>query len=175
MMTLSGNILTPSGFVQGALVFGPTGRIESIQGSPVSEAAAKASGLPWVLPGFIDLHAHGAGGRDIMEGGDAATVVSQMHARHGTTSMLGTTMTAPMEDLVVAMSAMTEVCQQRAPGGARLLGVHLEGPYINEGRLGAQPPFARPVQSDELAALNALAPIRLITLVSRSAGQYGAD
>lgn len=164
MMTLSGNILTPSGFVQGTLAFGSTGRIESIQGTPISEAAAKSSCLPWVLPGFIDLHAHGAGGRDIMEGGDAARIVSQMHARHGTTSMLGTTMTAPMEDLVVAMSAMTGVCQQRAPGGARLLGVHLEGPYINEGRLGAQPPFARPVQSDELAALNVLAPIRLITL-----------
>ena len=164
MHQLHGNILTPCGFVQGALVFGRTGRIESIQGFPISEEAAKASDLNWVLPGFIDLHAHGAGGRDIMEGGDAAQIVSQMHARHGTTSMLGTTMTAPMEDLVVAMSAMTRVCQQREPGGARVLGVHLEGPYINEGRLGAQPPFARPVQSDELAVLNALAPIRLITL-----------
>ncbi len=164
MMTLSGNILTPTGFVQGAMLCGPTGHIDSIQGAPISEAAARVSGLPLILPGFIDLHAHGAGGRDIMEGGDAARIVSQVHARHGTTSMLGTTMTAPMEDLVVAMSAMTEVCQKRAQGGARLLGVHLEGPYINEGRLGAQPPFARPVQSDELAALNALAPIRLITL-----------
>ena len=164
MMTLSGNILTPGGFVQGTLVFGPDGRIESVQGESISEDAAKVSGLPWVLPGFIDLHAHGAGGRDIMEGGEAARIVSQTHARHGTTSMLGTTMTAPMDDLVVAMSAMTDVCQQRAPGGARILGVHLEGPYINEGRLGAQPPFTRPVQSDELAALNALAPIRLITL-----------
>ena len=170
MMTLSGNILTPSGFVQGALVFDPMGRIESIQGTPVSEEAAKASGMPWVLPGFIDLHAHGAGGRDIMEGGDAACIVSQMHARHGTTSMLGTTMTAPIEDLVVAMSAMTELCQRRASGGARFLGVHLEGPYINEGRLGAQPPFTRPVQRDELAALNALAPIRLITLAPEVSG-----
>jgi N-acetylglucosamine-6-phosphate deacetylase len=164
MMILSGNILTPSGFVRGTLVIGANGRIEGIEGSPVSEEAAKVSGQPWVLPGFIDLHAHGAGGRDIMEGGDAARIVSQIHARHGTTAMLGTTMTAPIEDLVLAMSAMKDVCQQRAQGGARLLGVHLEGPYINEGRLGAQPPYARPVQSDELAELNALAPIRLITL-----------
>ena len=104
MSPIAGNILTPSGFVHGSMAFTPEGRIQSIQGQAISEDAARASGQPLVLPGFIDLHVHGAGGRDIMEGGDAATVVSQMHARHGTTSMLGTTMTAPMEDLVVAMS-----------------------------------------------------------------------
>ena len=128
---------------------------------------------PIVLPGFIDLHVHGGAGHDIMEGGDAALHVATLHARHGTTSMLGTTMTAPMEDLVVAMSAMTELCKQRAHGGARLLGVHLEGPYINEGRLGAQPPFARPVQSDELAALNALG-FAKTRVVGNTVGQASA-
>jgi N-acetylglucosamine-6-phosphate deacetylase len=165
-----GNILTPNGFVHGSLAFTSEGRIARIQGKAISEEAARASGDPLVLPGFIDLHVHGAGGRDIMEGGDAAVRVSQVHAQHGTTSMLATTMTAPMEDLVSAMQALTDICQTRAPGGARVLGVHLEGPYINDGKLGAQPDFARPVATEELSQLNALAPIRLITMAPEVPG-----
>ncbi len=171
MMTqVFGNILTPSGFVNGSIAFTAEGRIERIQGKSISEEAARASGDPLVLPGFIDLHVHGAGGRDIMEGGDAAVRVSQVHAQHGTTAMLATTMTAPMEDLVSAMQALTGICQQRAPGGARVLGVHLEGPYINDHKLGAQPDFARPVAVDELSQLNRLAPIRLITMAPEVPG-----
>jgi N-acetylglucosamine-6-phosphate deacetylase len=113
---------------------------------------------------------HGAGGRDIMEGGDAAVRISQVHAQHGTTSMLATTMTAPMEDLVSAMGALTSICQKRAVGGARVLGVHLEGPYINDGKLGAQPDFARPVATEELRQLNTLAPIRVITMAPEVPG-----
>ena len=165
-----GNILTPGGFVHGSIAFTPEGRIARIQGKAISEEAARASGDPLVLPGFIDLHVHGAGGRDIMEGGDAAVRISQVHARHGTTSMLATTMTAPMQDLVSAMQALTGICQTRAPGGARVLGVHLEGPYINDGKLGAQPDFARPVATDELNQLNALAPIRVITMAPEVPG-----
>jgi N-acetylglucosamine-6-phosphate deacetylase len=123
-----------------------------------------------VLPGFIDLHVHGGGGRDVMEGGDAAQRVSQCHARHGTTSMLATTMTAPLSDLVTAFSGLTDACQQRPTAGARILGVHLEGPYINDSKLGAQPPFARPVQMAELDALHRMAPIRLITLAPEVPG-----
>jgi N-acetylglucosamine-6-phosphate deacetylase len=170
MNPVFGNILTPSGFVSGAIAFTPEGRIERIQGKAISESAARASGQPLVLPGFIDLHVHGAGGRDIMEGADAAIRVSEVHAQHGTTSMLATTMTAPMEDLVSAMQALTGICKQRTSGGARVLGVHLEGPYINDNKLGAQPAFARPVQIEELSRLNALAPIRLITMAPEVPG-----
>jgi N-acetylglucosamine-6-phosphate deacetylase len=84
--------------------------------------------------------------------------------------MLATTMTAPMEDLVAAMQALTGICHVRHPGGARVLGVHLEGPYINDGKLGAQPAFARPVEIDELSRLNQLAPIRLITMAPEVPG-----
>ena len=170
MSPIFGNILTPNGFVSGSMAFTPEGRIDRIQGKAISEEAARASGQPLVLPGYIDLHVHGAGGRDIMEGGDAAARVSQVHAQHGTTSMLATTMTAPMEDLVSAMQALTGICQKRQPGGARVLGVHLEGPYINDGKLGAQPAFARPVEVDELSQLNQLAPIRLITMAPEVPG-----
>lgn len=169
--TLAGHVLTPSGFITGHITFGADGRISAIDGTPADEQAVRDdTRLPLVLPGFIDLHVHGGGGRDIMEGGDAVHRVAELHAQHGTTSLLATTMTAPMSDLVTAFTALGPACAQPQPGAARVLGVHLEGPYINAGKLGAQPNFARPAQADELRELNALAPIKLITLAPEIPG-----
>lgn len=168
--TLDGHLLTPTGFVRGQMAMTADGRIAGLQGQAVTEDEVRNSSLPLVLPGFIDLHVHGGGGRDIMQGGDAGMRVSETHARHGTTAMLATTMTAPKEDLVFALTALQRVCSERAAKGARVLGVHLEGPYINDEKLGAQPDFARPVQLDELNALNQLAPIRLITMAPEVPG-----
>ncbi len=167
---IEGHILTPTGFVQGALTLDAQGRIAGINGTPVATAAVRDSGVPIVLPGFIDLHVHGGAGHDIMEGGDAALHVATLHARHGTTSLLATTMTAPQSDLDTAFAAMGPLCAKRAPNAARVLGVHLEGPYISEARLGAQPPFARPASFDEIHRLHAMAPIRLITLAPEVGG-----
>ena len=164
MPVQSGCILTPAGFVLGQLSVNAAGRIEGISGTAVDLASVRDGCHPIVLPGFVDLHIHGGAGHDIMEGGDAARHITQLHARHGTTSLLATTMTAPLADLQTAFAALGPVCAQRPIGAARVLGVHLEGPYISEARLGAQPPFARPVSLPEIEALNALAPIRLITL-----------
>lgn len=168
--TLHGHILTPQGFIRGALSTTPEGRIASITGEPVDSRTVRDSAEPIVLPGFIDLHVHGGAGHDIMEGGDAALHVATLHARHGTTSLLATTMTAPQSDLDAAFAAMGPLCRQRAPNAARVLGVHLEGPYISEARLGAQPPFARPASFDEIHRLHAMAPIRLITLAPEVGG-----
>jgi len=167
---LKGHVLAAQGFVDGTVEFDDAGRVARVTGSPVDERAVRDSRQPIVLPGFVDLHVHGAGGRDIMEGGDAAVRVARAHAAHGTTALLATTMTAPMTDLEVAFSGLRSTCAERAPGSARVLGVHLEGPYINAGKLGAQPDFARPVSLDELARLHAMAPIRLITLAPEVAG-----
>lgn len=167
---LQGKVLTPQGFVEGRIEFGADGRIAQIEGTPIDVRKVRDKAGPIVLPGFIDLHVHGGGGHDIMEGGDSAARVSELHARHGTTALLATTMTAPMSDLELAFAGLKSVCAVRSPKGARVLGVHLEGPYINGGKLGAQPNFARPVQTAELARLNELAPIRLITLAPEIAG-----
>ncbi|HSW04501.1 N-acetylglucosamine-6-phosphate deacetylase [Aquabacterium sp.] len=166
---LEGHILTPRGFVRGTLSV-DDGRISALQGEPRNEYAVRHEGLPIVLPGFIDLHVHGGGGSDTMEGGDAVERIARLHARHGTTSLLATTMTAPHDDLVTALTAMGSICEKRRPGTARVLGVHLEGPYINAGKLGAQPDFVRPGSVEELHQLHALAPIRLITLAPEIPG-----
>jgi N-acetylglucosamine-6-phosphate deacetylase len=83
-------------------------------------------------------------------------------------------MTAPLEDLRASLAPVGALCRDGAPGAARVLGVHLEGPYINAGKLGAQPDFARPVAIDELQALEALAPIRLLTLAPEVPGNLDA-
>ncbi len=168
---IDGFVLTPGGFIRGVLQH-DKGRIVRIDGSAVAEHEVRhgAQDLPLILPGFIDTHVHGGAGRDTMEGGDAAARLAQLHARHGTTSLLATTMTAPLDEIRQAMRALAPTCVERPAGGARVLGVHLEGPYINPGKLGAQPDFAKAASIDEIRALHALAPIRLITLAPELPG-----
>jgi N-acetylglucosamine-6-phosphate deacetylase len=166
---LTGHVLTPQGFIRGTLSV-VDGRIAAIEGQAISEGEARLSAEPLILPGFIDLHVHGGGGFDTMEGGDAVAEIARVHARHGTTSMLATTMTAPMADISQAMAALAAACRTHQLGGAHVMGVHLEGPYINPGALGAQPDFARPASVDEVKALHAIAPIRLITLAPELPG-----
>jgi len=74
---VAGNVLTEEGWVRGELHF--EGRVIDING--VSTDPAENSD-DVILPGFIDLHVHGGGGRDIMDAGDAVHVISRMHARH---------------------------------------------------------------------------------------------
>ena len=162
---ISGNILTPDGWITGSISFGE--KIATITGE---QCDPDANGDFYILPGFIDLHVHGGGGADIMQGGDAANVVAAMHARHGTTSLLATTLTAPPDQVFAAMSAIGRACRQRGRGAARILGVHLEGPYINAEKLGAQPDYARVASMAELRDLGGLAPLRLVTVAPEIEG-----
>lgn len=167
--TIEGHILTPQGFVQGRLVH-ESGRVLRVEGAAVPPEAARQHARTLVLPGFIDLHVHGGGGADTMEAGEAIERIAGMHVRHGTTSLLATTMTAPMGEIEAAMRAIGPSCRARPAATARVLGVHLEGPYINPGKLGAQPDFARATSVEEILSLHALAPIRLITLAPELPG-----
>ena len=169
MNAMEGHILTPQGFMRGLLTHA-NGRITAIHGTLVDDTTARASELPLLLPGFIDLHVHGGGGHDTMGGGSAARHIARLHARHGTTALLATTMTAPLAEIETALRALAPLCHSRPAGTARVLGVHLEGPYINPGRLGAQPDFAATATLADVLALHALAPLRLITLAPELPG-----
>src|SRR5471032_2797903 len=162
---IKGNILTSAGWVRGEINFDE--RIAAIHGASVDPLLNDDD---YIIPGFIDLHVHGGAGKDIMEGGDAVHAIAAIHARHGTTSMLATTMTAPPEDNDHALKAIGEAANNRRSGGARVLGAHLEGPYINSGKLGAQPNFARAAKLADVERLATFAPLKLITVAPEIAG-----
>ena len=160
-----GTILTEQGWIKGSIRFDQ--RILAVEGEPLN---APEPGDTLILPGFIDLHVHGGGGRDIMDGGDAVDTVARLHAQHGTTSLLATTMTAPQNDLDTALHGIAEAVAQRQPGRSRVLGVHLEGPYINPGKLGAQPDFVQTATLEAIQRMQAIAPLRLITVAPEMEG-----
>jgi N-acetylglucosamine-6-phosphate deacetylase len=166
---LNGLILTPAGWRHGTLTH-EGGRIVALQGEPVGDEAWRGSAEPIVLPGFIDLHVHGGGGADTMQAGAAIETIARTHARHGSTALLATTMTAPRGEIETALRALARACKARSEGGARVLGVHLEGPYISPDKLGAQPAFALTPSAAEILALHALAPIRVVTLAPELPG-----
>ena len=173
MNSVEGLILTPGAWLRGRLTH-DAGRILALQGESVGEDAWRTSSEPILLPGFIDLHVHGGGGADVMQGGDAVHTLARSHARFGTTALLATTMTAPRAEIEAALRAVAGACVTRSEGAARVLGVHLEGPYISPDKLGAQPAFAVAPSAAEILALAKLAPIRVVTLAPEMPGALEA-
>lgn len=93
-----------------------------------------------LVPGFIDMHIHGANNSDVMDATvEALTNISQSLAKEGTTGFLATTMTASQKDIEKTLTTVRDFMkQQNANSGARVLGVHLEGPFLSPKKVGAQ-------------------------------------
>lgn len=111
------------------------GSPEKIDTDEIIDAAGK-----YVSAGFIDLHTHGAGGADLMDGTvDAYLTVARTHARYGTTTFLPTTLTCPDDELFRTFDTIKEARRLNV-NGARMAGFHLEGPYFTYSQRGAQDP-----------------------------------
>lgn len=94
----------------------------------------------YLAPGFIDIHIHGGGGYDFMDGTEEAFIqIAKTHAGFGTTSLVPTTLTTTMERLEETLRSYESV-KQNDHDGADLLGIHLEGPYFAMSQRGAQDP-----------------------------------
>lgn len=118
-----------------------------------------------LLPGFIDLHVHGAVGHEAMDASpEGLREMARFYARHGVTAFLPTTWTASREAILRALQVVAENVG-RAPGGATILGAHLEGPYLNPAKCGAQPPrHIRRVEQAEALEFLDTGIIRLLAL-----------
>jgi N-acetylglucosamine-6-phosphate deacetylase len=118
-----------------------------------------------VLPGFIDTHVHGAMGADTMDASaESLRTMARFFAAHGVTSFLPTTMTAPAGSINAALDAVSAELQVH-PVGARILGAHVEGPFINPKRCGAQSPeFMRAADPSEYLPWFESGVVKLITV-----------
>ena len=162
---LRGLILTPAGLQRGIIRFGE--RIEELEPADVDG--------PLILPGFIDSHVHGGGGGDTMDGAEGVRTMAAFHLRHGTTTILPTTMTNPWERVLAALEGVSEV--RREPG-AELLpdipGAHLEGPFISPDRLGAQPPCTLTPEPELVTRVLETGVVRVVTLAPEVPGALEA-
>jgi N-acetylglucosamine-6-phosphate deacetylase len=147
---LTGRALTPYEEIADVVVLVEDGRIVTIGprnriAIPAGASRYEARGLT-LAPGFVDVHIHGAGGHDVMEGtAEALSAVTRAVAQHGTTSLVATTVTAGAEETCRAVGGIAQWLKSEAgaPQGdvpqAEILGVHFEGPFINPTRRGVHP------------------------------------
>lgn len=128
-----GRVVTPDG-VRDADVVVRGHRIVAVDAPSARGEEAEVVDLAgrWVLPGFVDLHVHGGGGAQCnTAAADDVQRVARFHARHGTTSLLATTVAAAVDDLLAALSAIGAAAAAPTADGAEVLGAHLEGPFLS--------------------------------------------
>lgn len=139
---LKGNLVADGQELHNGLVVVGNGTI-----SYAGKADAYGKALPdhvvtvedgWICPGFVDMHMHGIDGYDTMDGTpESLQAISTALARHGVTSFLATTMTAPYDQLEKVLVNIAQNSREGLPG-AQAIGIHLEGPWINPRYKGAQ-------------------------------------
>jgi N-acetylglucosamine-6-phosphate deacetylase len=192
---VAARVATPTELLENAFVVIEGGSVSEVGfGAPPTTATAVDLGDMLVAPGFVDLHVHGGGGAQVncatREEVEASVgSMARFHARHGTTSLLATTVSDSPEALRVAVEGVAAVVtaqqgdlrrgdlrrgdpSQDGPG-AVVLGSHLEGPWIARSRAGAQfVPALRPPSVDELDELVALGngTLRLVTIAPELEG-----
>lgn len=148
----NGRIITPYRIIEGGTVLVTGDTITSVSEGDVDFEDAieiDAEGR-YVSPGFIDIHVHGGGGYDFMDGTEEAFLgVAAMHARYGTTAMVPTTLTSGKDDLLRTLDLYDQASHKNG-SGAQFLGMHLEGPYFAMNQRGAQDPsFIRDPDPEE--------------------------
>lgn len=153
----TGRWWAPGGFVTG--ICRHDSRVHAIDALP----SATPGPLSTFLPAPVDLHIHGGGGFDCMAGDDALRGMLRAHAVHGTGALLATSVTAPFSDIADFTHSVARVMADPDSRSARLLGAHLEGPFISPKKLGAQPAFACPVNVDQAESWFDTGVVRLIT------------
>ena len=113
-----------------------------------------------IIPGFIDLHCHGGYGFDVMDGSNSIVSMSKYHLNHGTTSIMPTTWTNSFEETYKALEGFNDILKYNT----NILGIHLEGPFINQNKLGAQPNLTQKPSEEFIKKILEISKIKIITL-----------
>nr|WP_294873206.1 N-acetylglucosamine-6-phosphate deacetylase [uncultured Pedobacter sp.] len=138
----NGKIITPHRIIKGGCIIIERGKILEVSTSDIHVEGAleiNARGN-YIAPGFIDLHVHGGGGHDFMDNEpDGFLAIAELHAKHGTTALMPTTLSSEHQDLLDTLSVY-ETADVRNVKGAQFIGIHIEGPYFSMEQRGAQDP-----------------------------------
>ena len=160
-------LISPDVEIEGGSLLMENGRISAVFGAgealPGADRVIDAGGRI-VMPGFFDIHCHGADGHDVCDNSlEAIRHIARRKLQEGVTTWLPTTLTQPQDKLeeIAAQCALymanPEFC--RAPG------LHVEGPFINKKNAGAQnPEFVRPPNFEELKRLHDIAKVLIVSL-----------
>lgn len=177
-------ILTPEEELSDSIIVVEDGRITAMGHRdevrvPAGAADFVASGMT-VVPGFVDVHIHGAGGHDVMQGtARALDRITSTVALHGTTSIVATTVTAPIEETCRSLEGVASYIHAHATpdysgsAAAEVLGIHLEGPFVSKAKRGVHPlkSIAEPsveVLKKLLAAADGL--VKIVTVAPELSG-----
>ena len=138
----NGKVITPSGIINNGSILVTGDAITAVAEGDIeiADVIEIDANRNYISPGFIDIHVHGGGGHDFMDGSEEAFLkIAETHARHGTTAMLPTTLTSEKEGLLQTLEQY-EQANKKNTTGAQFIGIHLEGPYFAVSQRGAQDP-----------------------------------
>ena len=135
-MELRGNLILPDRMIRNGTLVVSGGVIEAV----LPGSGAEERPLPYIAPGYIDIHNHGALGHDYMEAEeDVFRSVAAYLASHGVTSAQCTTVSAPVAQIRQVFDAYRHYQKQSKTDRCRYVGIHIEGPFISPAARGAHP------------------------------------
>ncbi|WP_156754566.1 N-acetylglucosamine-6-phosphate deacetylase [Actinokineospora pegani] len=165
-----GRLVTPDGVLDDGWLLVEDGVIAALGtgAAPRTGEVVDAAGS-WVVPGFVDIHCHGGGGSAFTDPDPAAVrAAAAAHAAHGTTTMLASLVSRPVEELASQVAALREQVEDGV-----VAGIHLEGPFLSAARCGAHDPAVlRAPDADAVATLLAAGrgAVRMVTLAPELGG-----
>lgn len=179
LLVKGGTCITPWKEIRNATILVQDGIIVSVNASraeeiPPSSKVIDATGL-YVCPGFVDIQVNGAAGFDVLDGtDDALKAIARFNARHGTTSFLPTLISSPIDQMTGVLELVRNL-QTNNHVESRIIGVHLEGPYISRKQIGAHDPrYVRvPTLSDIDTMLHYADIVKIITAAPEVPGVLG--
>ena len=174
MLIENGIVFTGEQFINGLSVRLQNGIVNEVGEKTAADSTETRLDLEgdFLLPGFVDVHIHAFHGSDTMRGEADVRRMSRELAKTGTGAFCPTTMSASEEDTRIALSGICAVMDRPERNGARILGAHMEAPFLSEGRAGAQLKqfFADPDWNALMRMADNIAIVRLITLAPERNG-----